>query len=388
MDIPLSYNVRNLMVRRTTTLLTAFGIGMTVAVLMAALAMVEGLRASLESSAHPLHVLVMRKGSSSELVSSISRSAFQRIKAFPGVAQTASGEPMASLEMTAVILLKSPAYPSGVNITLRGLTPVGFAMRDRLRIAEGRMFTPGRRELVAGKSIAGRYAAARLGGRLRFGRGEWEVVGVADGGPSAANSELFGDLNQIAADYNRGDTLSSALVRAADPVALRALIRTIEGERALNASAQTEREYFDSQTVSALPVRWMTTFIAIVMAIGSGLAAMNTMYSAVARRAAEIGTLRVLGFSRGRILLSFLIESLLLSALGGAIGCLLALPLGLVRTGIGNFVTFSEIAFNFRVTPGIAATGMLFALLMGALGGLLPARAAARKEILTALRSE
>jgi putative ABC transport system permease protein len=388
MRLPLSYNLRNLMVRRTTTLLTAFGIGMTVAVLMAALAMVEGLRDALEASANPLHLLVMRKGSTSELVSSLSRSAFQRLRALPGIARTPSGEPMASLEMIAVIVLKSAEYPSGVNVSLRGLTPVGFAMREYLRVSEGRMLAPGRRELVVGKVIAARYPEARIGGRLRFGRGDWEVVGVADGGRSASNSEIFADLNQIAADYNRTETLGSALVRADDPVALRALMRTIEGERTLNADAQTERDYFDSQTISALPVRWMTTFIAIVMAVGSGLAAMNTMYASVARRSAEIGTLRVLGFSRGRILLSFLIEALMLSALGGALGCLLALPLTLWRTGLGNFVTFSEIAFHLRVTPSIAATGMAFALLMGILGGLLPARAAARKEILTALRSE
>jgi putative ABC transport system permease protein len=291
---------------------------------------------------------------------------------------------MASLGMVTAIVLKSATNPEGINITLRGLASVGVAMREHIRIVRGRAFSPGRRELVVGKSIAERYPAARAGGRLRFGRGDWEVVGVMDGGRSAANSEIFADLNQLAADFNRSDALSSALVRASDPVTLRALINDIEGDRELNAVAQTEREYFDSQTISALPVRVMGMFIAVVMAVGSGFAAMNTMYAAVARRAAEIGTLRVLGFSRGRILLSFLVESLLLAALGG----LLTLPLNNLRTGIGNFVTFSEIVFDFRVTPEIAAIGMLFALLMGAMGGLLPARSAARKEILAALRGD
>lgn len=388
MTIPLSYNVRNLVVRRTTTLLTALGIGLTVAVLISVLAMLEGLRFSLEASAHPLQILVMRKGSTAELVSSLSRSAFQQLKARPGIAPGAAGEPMASLEMVAVIVLKGGASPEGINITLRGLTPIGVAMREHVRIAQGRPFSPGRRELVVGKSIAERYPAARMGSRLRFGRGQWDVVGVMDAGRSAANSEIFADLNQLAADYNRSDLLTSALVRATDPVTLRALINDIEGNRELNAIAQTEREYFDSQTISALPVRVMGVFIAIVMAVGSGFAAMNTMYAAVSRRAPEIGTLRVLGFSRGRILLSFLVESLLLASLGGLIGCLLALPLNNLRTGIGNFVTFSEIVFDFRVTPEIAATGMLFALLMGTMGGLLPARSAARKEILAALRGD
>jgi len=388
MPIPLSYNIRNLMVRRTTTVLTALGIGLTVAVLVGALAMMEGLHASLVSSAHPLHILVMRNGSTSELVSTISRSAFQRLKALPGIALAPNGEPLASLEVVTVIMLKSAAAPDGMNVTLRGLTPAGFSMREHVRIAEGRLFSPGRRELVVGKSIAGRYPAAKVGSRLHFGRGDWEVVGVADGGHSASNSEIFADLNQVASDYNRTEVLSSALVRAADPASMRALINSIGGERELNAKVQTESDYFDSQTVSALPVQYMATVIAIVMAIGSGFAAMATMYASVARRSAEIGTLRVLGFSRGRVLLSFLIESLLISALGGAIGCLLAFPLTFLRTGIGNMITFSEIVFDLRVTPAIAAEGMIFALLMGTIGGLLPARAAARKEILAALRGE
>ncbi len=386
MTLPLSYNLRNLVVRRTTTILTALGIGLTVAVLIAVLALVEGLRISLQATAHPLQVVVMRKGSTAELVSTLSRSAFQEIKVQPGIARTAAGEPMASLEMVTVITLKSPELPEGINITLRGLTPVGILMREQVRLREGRQFSPGHREVVVGRSIAERYPAARLGGHLKFGRGEWDVVGVMDGGRSAANSEIFADLNQVSADYNRADLLSSALVRATDPVSMQALMNDLESTRSLNVTAESEKAYFDEQTMSALPIRIVGMFIAIIMAAGSGFAAMNTMYAAVARRSAEIGTLRVLGFSRGRILLSFLIESLILSGIGGVLGCVIALPLNSLRAGIGNWVTFSEIVFELRVTPAVAGAGLLFALLMGAVGGLLPARAAARKEILAALR--
>ncbi len=207
-----------------------------------------------------------------------------------------------------------------------------------------------------------------------------------DGGQSAVNSEIFGDLNQISSDFNRPDALSVVLVRAVDAAAVQTLINSLGEDRRLNVAAQTEKAYFESQTSSGAVIEYIGVFVSIIMAVGSSFAAMNTMYAAVARRAREIGTLRVLGFSRPSILFSFFVESLALSAIGGAIGCLLVLPLNNITTGIGSFVTFSEIAFNFRVSPAIMAIGVSFALLMGAAGGLFPARMAAKKEILTALR--
>jgi len=225
-----------------------------------------------------------------------------------------------------------------------------------------------------------------MGDKLRFGRGEWEVVGVMDGGQSAVNSEIFGDLNQISSDFNRADGLSSVLLRATDANTVPALINSLNDDRRLAVLAQTEKAYYESQTNSGALLQFLGVFIAIIMAVGSSFAAMNTMYAAVARRATEIGTLRVLGFSKSSIMLSFLMESLLLSGLGGLVGCLLVLPLNNITTGIGSFVTFSEIAFNFRVGPEIMLIGVTFALVMGAVGGLFPARMAARKEILVALR--
>ncbi len=386
MAIPLSYNLRNLAVRKTTTLMTALGIALTVAVLVGVLALVEGLRTSFVATGHPLHILVMRKGSTAELSSNFSRTSFQDLRPLPGIARTASGEPMASLEVVTVILLDQQANAGSINVTLRGVTPAGIEMRDGLRLVQGRMFQPGRREVVVGNSIAGRYPEARMGRKLTFGRGEWEVVGVVDGGRSAYGSEIFADLNQVASDYNRSDVLSSALIRATDEAALQALINRLEGDPRFNVMAQTEKSYYAQQTSSALPIQVLGYFIAAVMAIGSSFAAMNTMYAAVARRAPEIGTLRVLGFSRGGILVSFFLESLLLSALGGATGCALVLPLNNISTGIGSFVTFAEIVFNFRITPQLMAIGVGFALLMGAIGGFFPARMAANKEILAALR--
>ena len=386
MKIPISYNIRNLIRRRTTTIMTALGIALTVAVMLSVSAMVEGLRTSLSATGHPLHILVTRKGATAELNSQMTQEQFQTIKAKQGIASSPDGGPMASLELVTVVILDSPENPSGINISLRGLTTTGFAMREYARIAEGRMFQPGRREVVVGRGLAKRYPKARIGSKLDFGGGEWDVVGVMDGGRSAADSEIFCDLAQIASDQNRDAALSSVLIRAADRASMQALMNDLKDDRRLNVDAVSEKSYYEAQTTSAAPIQFLGIFVAIIMAVGSSFAAMNTMYAAVARRSAEIGTLRVLGFSKFGILISFLIESLLLSLLGGVIGCLLVLPLNNFTTGIGSFVTFSEFTFDFRITPGIMLTGVVFALVMGALGGLFPAGSAARKEILTALR--
>jgi ABC-type antimicrobial peptide transport system permease subunit len=239
--------------------------------------------------------------------------------------------------------------------------------------------------MVVGKSIAARYPDAQIGKKVAFGRSQWLIVGVMDAGTGEQNSEIWADLNQLSSDSNRLETLSSGLVRAPDAVTAKALVNDIENDPKLDLHAIGEQEYYDQQTDSAKPVEYAGIFVAIVMAIGSSFAAMNTMYAAVARRAREIGTLRVLGFSKGSILLSFFLESVLLSGLGGVVGCLLVLPFNGYTSGIGNS-SFSETAFAFRATPPILATGLGFAIVMGCLGGFFPAQSAARKEILTALR--
>ncbi len=386
MKIPISYNIRNLIARRTTTIMTALGIALTVAVLLSVFALVEGLRSSLASTGDPLNLLVTRKGATAELNSSMTPEQFQVIKVKPGIAKLPNGEPMASLELVTVIVLESPDNPAGINISMRGLNAAGIAMRESVKITEGRWFQSGKREIVVGKGVAKRYPTARLGSKIDLGRGQWEVVGVMDGGRSAANSEIFCDLAQLAVDQNREAGLSSVLLRATDEVAKQALINDLTSERRLNVDAISERAYYESQTGAAAPIQFLGIFVAIIMSIGSSFAAMNTMYAAVARRAPEIGTLRVLGFSKPGILVSFMLESILLSLLGGIVGCLLVLPLNDFTTGIGSFTTFSEITFDFRITPEIMLSGIIFALVMGVIGGFFPAFSAARKQILTALK--
>ncbi|HEX4123521.1 MAG TPA: FtsX-like permease family protein [Tepidisphaeraceae bacterium] len=398
MSVPLSYNLRNLIERRATTLMTALGIALTVGVLVTAVALIVGLHGTFAATGDPLGIVVLRKGVTAELNSSITQDAYERIRMLPDVARekggpaahegVMKGEPMVSPELISVINLPSVDNPSGMNVTVRGLLPIGVRMR-RLRVVAGEWFGSGRREVVVGKSVAKRYASAHLGATLHFGRGDWKVVGVFDGGKggeSAVNSEIWCDLNQLAADFQRQANMSSVLVRAVDPVAAKRLVDTIQYDRLLDATALPEQDYYASMTNSGIPLQVLGTFVAAIMAVGSAFGAMNTMYAAVARRGREIGTLRSLGFTRRSILASFIAESIALSLLGGIIGCALAWPLNWVTTGIGNFETFSEIAFNFRVGPVAIAVGMVFAGAIGLFGGYLPARAAARRDLLTTLR--
>ena len=385
MAIPISYNIRNLVVRKTTTLMTAAGIAITVAVLLTVLGLVAGLTTAFKTSGDPLHVLVLRKGGNAELTSLLTQEQFQIVKNFPGIAKDTHGLPLASLEVVSIINLAQPGNPDGSNVTLRGLSQAGIEMRH-LKLAAGRWFLPGHREVVVGKAIAEKYAAARLGKQLRFGKGYWTVVGVMDGGSSAFNSEVWADGPEVAADFNRPTTYSSALLQATDEIAAAALPNALQSDRRLNVTVLSEQQYYDAQTVSAAPIKFLGLFCCIIMGVGSCFAAMNTMYAAVARRAREIGTLRVLGFTRKSILFSFFVESLLLSLVGGALACLVTFPLNHVNAALGNFVTFSETDFHFRIGPMVMLTGLMVSLLLGALGGLLPAWQAGKKEILSALR--
>jgi len=383
MAIPIAYNFRNLVVRKTTTIMTALGIALTVAMLLAILALVDGLKTALNASGDPLRVVVLRKGSDSELVSNFDRAQFQDLKFKSGIAAGRDGQPLASLEMiTMANLGKEDA--SDVNVNVRALLAVGREVRPKVHIVSGRWYEPGQREMVVGRMLAEQHEGARIGRKIEFGRGYWTVVGIMDGGGGATDSEIWADLNQISMDTQRVQVLSSATLQAVDAVAAKALINDINNDQRFDLTAKSEQEYYDQQTVNATPIRDVGLFVAIIMAVGSSFAAMNTMYAAVSRRAREIGTLRVLGFSRGSILLSFFVESVLLSLLGGLLGCLLVLPLNRLSTQVG--ANFATLAFAFQVTPPTMAIGIVFAVVLGAVGGLFPARMASRKEILTALR--
>ncbi|MGH9395672.1 MAG: ABC transporter permease [Terriglobia bacterium] len=386
MAIPLKYNIRNLIVRRTTTLMTALSITLTVGVFVILMALAGGLQAALTATGNPLNVLVMREGSQSEVVSFISHENYQIIRYLHGIATDKSGNPMADPEEIILIAMKRIGQQQGSNVTIRGVGPDGVALRSEFHLVAGRMFRPGMREVVVSKQLAGRFQDCSLGDKIKFAKGYWTVVGVFEAGHSAYNSEIWTNVDDLAADFDRPD-YSEVVVKAKDAAAVHEIEQEAKNDRRLHLKTETELAYYQSQTSAAAPIKAFGIFIAVLMAIGASFAAMNTMYAAVARRTKEIGTLRAVGFSRRSILASFVLESVVIAFVGGLIGCLLSLPVNLITTGTMNFSTFSEITFNFNVTPQLFVTGVGFAVLMGLFGGFFPAWRASHENIVTALRA-
>jgi putative ABC transport system permease protein len=386
MLIPFRYNLRSLRVRWVTTLVTAVSIGLSVTVFVAVMALAEGLREVFVTTGEPLNLLVIRQGSQTETNSIIERSRADVISTLEGVAADTQGTPMVSAELT--VFINQPRRIGGSsNVVIRGLTDRGREMRPQVRLVQGRWFRPGLRELTVSRSIAERFADCGLGERLGTGRATWTVVGIFDAGQTAYGSEMWTNVDDLANAFERRSNFSSVLMRARDTAAMQALADRISNDRRLQLKAQAEPDYYASQTATATPVRMLGNAIAIIMAFGSIFAAMNTMYAAVSARIREIAVLRVLGFSPVSVLISFVFESLLLAALGGALGLLLALPLNGLATGTTNWLSFSEMTFEFRITPGLLQRGMVFALIMGAAGGILPAARAARQRAAIALRA-
>ena len=394
MAIPISYNIRNLRLRKGLTVMTALGIALTVTTAIFLMALVAGLDRAFVSSGSNLNVLVLRKGSEAELSGGFDATLFPTLRTLPGIAKDSHGEPMASGEWVVVIVLPRKDGTGEVNVTVRGMMPDGLEMRQlagahgkpSVTLAEGRWFQPGQREVVVSKSVRDRFAQANIGDSMQVGKGSWKVVGVFDAGGSAYESEVWGDVNQMASDFDRQGGFASAYLRATDPVSAEALKNRVSDDQRLKLEGMLENEYYAKQTSSGTPIKVIGWVVGVIMAIGSIFAAMNTMYAAVAYRGREIATLRVIGFSRPAILTSFVLESLLLALLGALVGILLMLPFNGMQTGTSNAVTFSEVVFALRITPAVASRAIIFALIMGFVGGLAPAWHAARQNILAALR--
>lgn len=386
MAIPISYNIRNLRLRKGATVMTALGIALTVTIAIFIMALLTGLRDAFASSGEPNNVLVLRKGSNSELAAGgVPTEAVQTLRDLPGIAKDASGQNQVSPEDILVIVLPRKDGTGETNVTMRFLSPVGLEMRPKVTIIAGRWFASGQREVVVSKSIHERFAQANLGETMFIGKGNWTVVGIFDSGNSAHESEIWADINQLTADFQRTE-YSSVLMQATDPVTAESLKHRVSDDQRLKLNGTLETEYYAQQTKTGGPIRVVGWFVALIMAIGSIFAAMNTMYAAVAYRAREIATLRVIGFSRPSVLTSFVLESLLLALLGAAVGIVLMLPLNGMTTGTSNPVTFSEAVFSLRMTPSVIGVAIIFAMVMGIVGGLAPAWHASRREILAALR--
>jgi putative ABC transport system permease protein len=388
MALPLYYNVRNVRVRWPLTLLAVFGIALVVAVFAVLMSMSAGFEAALRSTGRPDNAIVVQRGSGSELTSEVPVAQRNMIVVDDRVARDAQGQPLASWELVVVVGLPRASDGQPANVTLRAVTPRAFEVRGGITVVEGRSFTPGLDEVIVGRKLTRRIEGLDLGGHVRYQQKLFKIVGFFESEGGAFESEVWGDYDTFAAIFQRGAGSNSLVVRVKDPATIPELDRWIRAQPQMQLQAVPERKYYEDQAGPlARALRGLATFVAVVMGIGAVFGAINTMYAIVAARTREIGTLRALGFSRRAILASFLIESVLLAVIGGAIGCLLAFPMNGFTTGTGQTQSFSEIAFAFRITPEIVVTGMVFAVAMGILGGLLPALRGARLPITSALRA-
>src|SRR5581483_5363225 len=385
--IPVYYVARNLWTRRLTTGLTAGGMALVVFVFAVVLMLDEGLKRTLVTTGEYDNVVVTRRGSETEIQSIIPRNQAPIVEAHPAVALARDGTPLASREVVVLISLNKRGSDKPSNITIRGVSPNALLLRPQVKILEGRMFEPGKSEIIAGSGITRRFAGAAVGERLRFGQREWTVVGLFDAGNSGFDSEIWGDSEQLAQAFRRV-IFSAVIVRLADGRRFDELKRDIESDPRLQLEAKREQTYYADQS------RGLSTFISIlgltlsvIFSIGAMIGAMITMYASVANRVSEIGTLRALGFRRRAILAAFLMESMFLGLVGGGVGLFFASFMQLVTFSTMNFQSFSELAFGFTLNPAIVVKSVVFGALMGLVGGVLPAARAARMKIVDSLRA-
>ena len=384
--IPISYNLRSLAVRRVTTIATALGIGMVVWVLAAALMLSEGLERTLDRSGREDHAIVLRKGSDAELPSSVEDKTVALIKAAPGIKHDASG-PLAVGEVVSVLFMDLQNGGKS-NVTVRGVPERSLQFHDEVKVIEGSAPRPGSDEAMVGARLLGRFKGLELGGQAELRKNRsLKIVGVFEAGGSSFESEVWGDLDYIRQSLGRENAVSSVRVALESPAAFDAFEATVEQDKRIGLEAMPELDFYAKQSENtSIFITAMEAVSAVFFSVVAVSLKKKTMYGAVSQRRAEIGVLRALGFSRTSILFSFLFESLLLALLGGMIGIGAALLLGMVKFSMMNFQTFSELVFEFRATPEILITALVFGGAMGVLGGFLPAVQAARTKAIEAMR--
>lgn len=386
MPVPLAYNIRNLWARRLTTVLTAAGMALVVFVFAAILMMAEGLRNTLVETGSFDNVVVIRKGSISEVQSSIEREQAAILETLSGIAALPDGRRLAARELVILITLSRRDNGNPASVELRGIGEISPALRPQVKIIEGRLPRPGSLEVIAGSSIARRFNGAGLGESLRFGMRSWQVVGIFDAGNTGFSSEIWADVDQLMQAFRR-PVYSSVIFKLSDSSAFPEIKSLIENNPRLNLEAKRETRYYEEQSeMMAKFLRILGLSLTVIFSLGAIIGAMITMYAAVANRTAEIGTMRALGYQRRSILLAFLIESLSLGLIGGTAGIFFASFLQLMTVSTLNFQTFSELAFTFKLTAEIFLESMAFALVMGLIGGVFPAVRASRMNIVDALR--
>ena len=385
--VPFSYNLKNLWTRRLTTALTIGGMALVVFVFSAVLMLAEGLKKTLVATGSPDNVVVIRKGSDSEIQSGVDRLQASIIETQPEVAIDENGRPLVAKEVVVVIVLPKRGTDKGSNVVIRGTSESSLLLRPQLRMVQGRLPKRGSSEIMAGLSIAKRFKGGGIGETLRFGMRDWSVVGIFDAGNTGFSSEIWGDVDQLMPAFRR-QSYSSVIFKLRDPSEFAALKQRIESDPRFTIEAMKETRYYEKQSeMMAKFLRILGISLTIIFSLGAIIGAMITMYAAVANRVSEIGTLRALGFRRKSIMAAFLLESLLLGFFGGAFGLFFSSFLQLFTISTMNFQTFSELAFSFTLSFEIITQAMGFALIMGFAGGLLPAIHASRMNIVDALRA-
>ena len=386
-SVPISYNFRSIKERWTSTIVAVLGIAGTVGVFVAMLSLARGFKATLVASGSPGNALIMRAGSSSEMMGGITLDSVRVAQDGPGVAHDANG-PLVTQEVVGVVPFPLISTGTDANVQVRGVSPNVLTIRNFAKIVEGRMFQPGLAELVVGKNASRTYAGLTVGNSVSFGGGRWQVVGVFDAGGSSFDSEVWCDAHILSQVLKRPDNIfQSATIHLTSPAAFQQFKDAVTADPRMNVDVWREIDYSAKQsTTMTRLITVLGGFVAAIMAIGAIFGALNTMYSAVAERGREIATMRALGFSTWNVILSFLFEALLISFAAGLIGCLAVLPLNGLTTNTMNWQTFSNLAFAFKITFDLLLMGVLFALVMGVLGGLLPAIRAAIRPVAVALR--
>jgi putative ABC transport system permease protein len=385
--IPLIYNVRSVRARWTSAIVAVIGIAGTVGVFVAMLSLAHGFKATLVASGSAGNVLVMRAGSSSEMLGGITLDSIKIVQDAPGVAHDASG-PLVTQEVVGVAPFPLISTGTDANVQIRGVSGNVMKIRTFVSVLHGRMFQPGLSELVVGKNATKTYSGLTLGNTVNFGGGRWQIVGIFDAGGSAFDSEVWCDAHILNNVLQRPENIfQSATVHLTSPEAFQQFKDSVTADPRLNVDATREIDYYAKQSTRMTTlITVLGGFVAAIMAIGAVFGALNTMYSAVAERGREIATMRALGFTSGSVVLSFLFEALLISLVGGVIGCIAVLPINGLTTSTMNFQTFSNLAFAFKITSDLLVKGVIFALFMGAIGGMLPAIRAAISPVATALR--
>jgi putative ABC transport system permease protein len=387
MKIPLIYNVRSMLGRPSTTLATAIGIALVVVTFVGMLALAAGFQSAMSSTGRADNVLVLRQGADAEISSGISREHAAILRSFPDFAALPDGRPMATADVF-VVVSKPRMNGTETHMPIRGVSAEATAVREEFRLVEGRMFEQGRPEVITGVGLLGRMQDVGLAETLRLGQQDFTVVGHFEAGGGAFESEVWGDAETLMPVF-RGPVYQSMTLRLADPAGFEAARARIEGDPRLQVQVKRESEFYEEQsTLLSTVLRFIAVFVTSIMAVGAVFGAINTMDAMVASRGREIALLQTLGFRPGSVLTSFMIEAVLLALVGGVLGCLLSLPINGIRTSTTNWQSFGELTFAFRVTPQILGLGLGFAVLMGLVGGFLPARRAARQVVAVGLRRE